>query len=488
MSRNRLLACILAMLLLCSCGKGAAETNETISQNTETAPESVEETMDPATINDIPADLSFHGADFKMLSPDEYDGISFAEEQTGEVLNDAKYQMELDTEERLDVVITEVPSKFWEMQASVINLCMSGDATYSSIVMMDRFALACAYENCFFSLQDVDNVDLSKLYWGGNLSQALSVGDKLFFGIGAFNLRSYTNTACVYYNGTLGENLGVDSPVEAVHNGTWTLDAFKSYENAATTDLNGDGVMDENDRYTYGSSATRSLGAQFWIACDLSLISKDTSGIPVFTATTDEKLYDVLNYTYQLLFHSSNRLDLEKTDGDKYTSISYFVAGQELLNVGTFLYVTRELRDMEDNYTILPMPKYNETQEQYYCRTFDPMYAMVPITAVDPAMSGAVLEYLSYTAYHNLVPAYIETSLQEKYSRDQDSVEFIQLAFDGRRVDIAELLLFDVFGDQYIYDNVMQKADFGWTSYLESKQKVIESALEKYINLANSEG
>ena len=67
-------------------------------------------------------------------------------------------------------------------------------------------------------------------------------------------------------------------------------------------------------------------------------------------------------------------------------------------------------------------------------------------------------------------------------------MEFIQLAFDGRRVDIAEVLLFDVFGDQYMYDNVMQKSDFGWTSYLESKQKVIESALEKYINLANNEG
>ena len=482
---KHLLVLLFILLITVSCG---AETVTETQADTQSSAETVVETFDPAVVNDLPDDLSFDGTDFQMLSPDEYGGISFAEELTGEILNDAQYQMEIDTEERLDVVITEVPSKFWEMQASVINLCMSGDSTYSSIVMMDRFALACAYEDCFFSMDDVEHINLDKMYWGGDISQSLRVGDKLFFGIGSFNLKSYVNTSCVYYNGTLGKNLGADSPVEAVHDGTWTLDAFKSYENIATVDLNGDGTMDSADRYTYGSNGTRSLGAQFWIACDMSLITKDTEGIPCFTANADEKFYDVMEYTYQLLFQSGNRLDLEKAGGDKYNSIANFTAGKELLNVGTFSSVTAELREMEDDYTILPMPKYDEAQIQYYCRTFDPMYAMVPITAAEPAMSGAVLEYLSYTAYHNVIPAYLETSLQEKYSRDQDSVEFIQIAFDSRRIDIAEVLIFDIFGDQAIYDNIMRKADFRWVTYLESKQKVIETALEKYIKLADNAG
>ena len=152
---KHLLVLLFVLLITVSCG---AETVTETQADTQSSAETVVETFDPAVVNDLPDDLSFDGTDFQMLSPDEYGGISFAEELTGEILNDAQYQMEIDTEERLDVVITEVPSKFWEMQASVINLCMAGDSTYSSIVMMDRFALACAYEDCFFSMDDVISI------------------------------------------------------------------------------------------------------------------------------------------------------------------------------------------------------------------------------------------------------------------------------------------------------------------------------------------
>ena len=140
---------------------------------------------------------------------------------------------------------------------------------------------------------------------------------------------------------------------------------------------------------------------------------------------------------------------------------------------------------MEYTYTILPMPKFDENQQQYLSHTYDAMYAMVPITAANTAMSGAVLEFLSYTAYQNVIPAYVKTSLQEKYTRDRESVQFIQLCFDGRRVDIAEVLMFDTFGDQVVY-NLMIENDFKWISYMESKSGVIESAVKQYIELVHS--
>ena len=339
----------LVLTMAASCGTvpdSPADTAGSETRPPETEP--VPETEDPASAVDLPEDLDFGGADFRMLSPDQYGGISFVEDQNGEVLNDAQYQMKLDTEERLKVKITEVPTDFWKMKNTVIDLCMTGDTTYASIVMMDRYALACAYEDCFFPLQNVEHVDLSKLYWGGGINDALSVGGKNFFGVGAFNLTSYTNTACIYYNRSLGEDLGIgDGPAAAVYAGTWTLDAFKSYDKIATADLNGDGVMDEADRYTYGTMRSRALSAQFWVACGVQLIRKDENDIPYFAADGDEKFLDVIEYTYDLMYHSPNCLDLAKLyNGKRYSSIKCFAAGQELFSVGAFYFVTQELRDM----------------------------------------------------------------------------------------------------------------------------------------------
>ncbi len=485
----------LALLLLftavltmaASCGTepdSPADTAGAATRPPETEP--VPETEDPAAACDLPEEVSFGGADFRMLSPDQYGGISFVEEENGEVLNDAQWGMKRNAEERLDVTITEVPSDFWKMKNNVIDLCMSGDDLYGSIVMMDRYALACAYEDCFIPLQKVEHVDLSKLYWGGEINGALSVGGKNFFGVGAFNLTSYRNTACVYYNRSLGEDLGIgDGPASSVYAGTWTLDAFKSYENAATADLNGDGTMDSSDRYTYGTAAARSMPAQFWIACDLLMIRKDADDIPYFAADGDEKFLDVAEYTYDLLFHSGNRLDLTKADSGSYSSIKNFTAGQELMGVGTFANSVLAIRDMEYDYMILPMPKYDEAQKEYLSRTYDSMFAMVPVTAADPAMAGAVLEYLSYSAYRDVIPAYIESSLQKKFSLDRETSEFIRIIFDGRRIDMAEILMFSEFGDQAVY-NLMIRNDFGWSSYMESKGNAIDSALKKYITLVHS--
>jgi hypothetical protein len=477
----------LVLTMAASCGTvpdAPADTAESETRPPETEP--VPETEDPAAAADLPEDLDFDGADFQMLSPDQYGGISFVEEENGEVLNDAQWGMKLHTEERLGVKITEVPTDFWKMQNTVIDLSMTGDTTYASIVMMDRYALACAYEDCFIPLQNVEHVDLSKPYWGGGINDALSVGGKNFFGVGAFNLTSYKNTACIYYNRSLGEDLGIgDGPAASVYAGTWTLDAFKSYENAATADLNGDGIMDKSDRYTYGTSAARSIPAQLWIACDLLMIRKDENDIPYFAADGDEKFLDVIEYTYDLLFHSENRLDLTKVDGGKYSSIKNFTAGYELMGMGTFANSVLSIRDMEYDYMILPVPKFDEDQKEYLSRTYDSMFAMVPITATDTAMSGAVLEYLSYTAYRDVIPAYIESSLQKKFSLDRETSDFIRIIFDGRRIDVAEVLMFKEFGDQAVYD-VMIRSDFGWVSYLESKRNAIDSALEKYIGLVHS--
>ena len=490
MEKYRYTTLLLALLLaagtmLAGCGGNeTADTGhsaETIPADTTTETTADEDSYVP---HNIPSDLKFGGADFHMLSPDEYGGISLVEEANGEVLNDAKFQMELNTEEALDVVITETPSPFWDMVTTVNALAMSGDGTYDCITMMDRFALQCAQQSCFMPIQDVDYIDLSKIYWGGELSDTLTVGGNSYFAISSFNLKSFEDTSCIYFNTTLGDDLGVKAPTELVYSGTWTMDALLKLADGISSDLNGDGAMTEADRFAFGAIDQRPIAASFWIASDELVVHKDDKDIPYVAAYGSEKFVSILEWVYKVFYQSGDMiLGLPEND---LSSIFLFMEGQELMSIANFR-IIGDLREMEDNFTILPMPKYDAAQANYVSRTFDSMFSMVPVAAKDSAMSGAVLEVLSCEGYNHMLPAYLETSLQEKYSRDSDSVQCIQICFDTRRIDLAEVFMFDVFGDQFIYDKLMNTASLGVTSYLDSQSKIIDKAVSDFVELMTGE-
>ena len=97
---KRIPSLTLALLLfLTSCG-GTAEVEETAADTTPAQTETVETERTPA----LPEDLTFDGTDFNLLSSyyNDYCKIT-KEEATGEVLNDAIYDMEIRTEERISI-------------------------------------------------------------------------------------------------------------------------------------------------------------------------------------------------------------------------------------------------------------------------------------------------------------------------------------------------------------------------------------------------
>lgn len=80
----------------------------------------------------------------------------------------------------------------------------------------------------------------------------------------------------------------------------------------------------------------------------------------------------------------------------------------------TAIAITDQLRDVEINYGVLPMPKYDKSQESYHTtlsNTHDVW--CIPIDGKDPERSGAVLEALASGAYRQVYPAYFETALKD---------------------------------------------------------------------------
>ena len=75
------------------------------------------------------------------------------------------------------------------------------------------------------------------------------------------------------------------------------------------------------------------------------------------------------------------------------------------------------LRDMQDDYGVLPLPKFDEEQADYYT-TFDNTASLVVVlsTCTETDKVGATLELMGAEAYKQVTPAYFEICLQGKYS------------------------------------------------------------------------
>ena len=94
-------------------------------------------------------------------------------------------------------------------------------------------------------------------------------------------------------------------------------------------------------------------------------------------------------------------------------------------------------RDMESDFGILPMPKFDEAQEEYVLD-----YAQgsvlwaVPVTASDYDLTAKFCEIFGHYSQEYIVPAYYETTLQDKFSRDADTREMLTIIRNSIRMTL----------------------------------------------------
>ena len=125
--------------------------------------------------------------------------------------------------------------------------------------------------------------------------------------------------------------------------------------------------MDDNDRY--GLLYQRDTMSSFYNGCGGIIASKDEDDLPVMTLNTDrsyiilDKLYDYL-YKEQICFHVM-KFFAPLPEGFTSGMTRMFQA-----NCALFMWIrmadVQNLRTMEVDFGILPIPKWDEKQARYF--------------------------------------------------------------------------------------------------------------------------
>ena len=472
-----------AMLLLLAiaatagaCG-GSEGTADTTAAGTTSAPETTSRWLD-----DLPDDLDFGGEEviIHVLGDAIFKQEVVAEEQTGEILNDTIYNRNRDIEERLNVKITPYIGAGWANytdEASKIRASITaGDNQWQLIAGWASRIPSMIPEGLFIPLDDMQYLDFDAPWWSMTKDSKVRItGDKTYFMLGDASLITVLGGAYVLYqNDRIADEFKIPDVPQLVLDGKWTVDKLTEITKTVYRDIDGDGSYNDADLYGYLSNYNNA-GDAFFVGCDLHSITASKGEI---TFTPDlERMSKALDKIMPL-FHEGSTVN-SYVSGDLAEVRTMFLNG-----LGLFIQIEVQssygsLRDCEDDFTILPFPKLDEQQDRYYVAGFNGATLWtIPTDNPNPDAAAAVLEAISAENYNKLADVYFQTCLQDKYARNEKTVEMLRVIRDSLYVDDEHLYKSALGNSIYIMRELLNSGSNTPASWYESNRSTIEAAIQ----------
>lgn len=455
-SKKSVLALLLAALLvLSSCGNGADPVETDTGTNTDTTTETVAQTEETKLTADLP-EMDFDGYTFTMLTKGLYnihwrsiDAV--AEEMNGEAINDAVFNRNSAIAERFNVTFAEMTHTDANPTPLAKKTIQAGEDVFD-VILHDNQISPLITDGMLVDLNTIPYMDLEKPWYDQNANASLSIGGKLHVTAGEMTIMDNNATWCFQFNKSLAEDLGVGDLYGMVKDGTWTMDVLKAAVEVASFDLDGNGVMNEFDQWGIESQSFNTMALMVGSGCQT--FTKDADDMPVLAIGT-EHYFD----TFQKAVSINGNMDVclyAENYSDAYPGDSLwsdcmdkcFTEGRSLFNFAGLNRVTL-FREMETDFGILPVPKWDEDQTEY--RNVVSLWCAalmgVPKTAGDTERTGILLEALNAESLYTLTPAYYTVTLKSKSARDEESAEMLDIIFASRVYDLGNMYGWgDVFG------------------------------------------
>ena len=498
------LACLIALSSVLS---GCSETKEPITDSPAETQASAPEESDPGDPetevdgeedgllhDDLPADLNFDGETITIHIRNGDNGnpqgncvmeMTVAE-LNGDILNDAIYNRNIAVNERLNVQIDPYVSYDWtkygdareEIRASI----RAGEDRFDIVAGWCNGEIpSMALEHCFLDMKGAPYLDTEKPWWNQALVRTTPMGGQLFFLTGESNILTSLGSAfSVFVNEALETDYQLEPLSTYVDEGTWTIDQMGKIAEQVHVDLNGDGAMDaDNDRF--GLVLLNYIAADaFYTSLDCHQIEIDEDGEVTYVPQA-ERIHNALEKVYNLHYNNAGTLGwLPDITRD------IFLESRSLMTLEYMEAAREQLREMEDPYYIIPMPKLDEAQENYYSYIFNNLTVLsVPVTNQNTDATYATMEALSSESYFNVTPVFFNACMQNKYARSETTSRMLEIIRQSCYVDY-----------EYIYGSLYNKPAFIFrsligakssdsASWIASNSKAIQKQIDKAVKKLN---
>ena len=473
--KNRVISTIILSLIIISAVLAAACSDETTKQpeTTESVATETGETEDTRVYPDLP-DVNYDGQDFRMLT---WDGSAvpslYSEEMDGEVVNDAVYERNSAIAEKYGVTFSCVYQAMGDINGTLNEIVQAGDNAFEA-VFPRCFDAAWTLTN-YNTLADLNNltyINLDKPWWDQNAKNDLSIKGHRFMLISDITVDDNSATVAVIFNKKIQEDLSLGNFYDLVYSGDWTWEKMTEFAAAATNDVNGDSQMTDADRY--GIFSGDSYTFIMLNAGGGKYIANDADGVP-YSAFNNDRTMTLATEAVEMMYKDYFYHDYV---------LNMFTGDQGLFLIESLIF-TPQLRAMESDFGVIPVPKYTEDQENYLS-TVSPHVCScltVPLTVTNYDMVSVILEAMAAESRYSVLPAYYSTVLKEKFSRDETSKDMLDIIFTNRVYDLGVYFGFGNFGEAHL--RIYKTGNSDLASLYAKNEKSIDTSLKKLTAIAD---
>ncbi len=446
MRKTRALCAALACLMLAGSFTACGETNEE-PVATETPTAAVTELASETEVtDDLPDTLDYGEDEVVILSTDREgwtSGEIAVERMNGDLVNDTVFERNKYVEERLNIRFNSIRENTDDCHVVVNKVSTSvkaGTHEYDLLGTACYSAVNESLNGTFADLRQTEYIDFEKPYWSQGFNEVVEYKGAQFGVTGALLLSLYRFSFATVFNKDLFTDAGIPFLYEDVKNGTWTLDRQIELTPIFHRD-NGNGTQDkEGDIYGFISNSHLSTDP-YWSSCMVNILRKNADGDYEFVFDS-AKLHDVAEKVLRLYYETDdsmfNCLTVGQNEEQDHIRDMFADGAGAMATVRIMALESENMRNMEQKYGVVPLPKYDEQQTGYRTLMHDQFTIMcVPTTVGETRLDemGAVLEAMGSISLKTLRPAYYETTLRTKIAQDPESAEMLDLVIDNIYID-----------------------------------------------------
>lgn len=468
----RLIAATLALICVlaaAACAKPGDSTGSTTAEPEVTTP--APETSSLYEADDLPESLDLNET-VTMLYHEDFENVEFfASEDASDSVEFAIKNRNSRVEKRLNIKMDFVgtPGNYNNRAAyeKVVNADFTSGNAYDVYAAYSMSVANCAYSGYCANLFDFPMINFNKPWWPEKLMSEAVINGRLYLASGDISTNMLYMMYVMYFSKQLVTDNNLDDPYALVDAGTWTIDKMIAMAETLRSDL-------DDDNKIYGLATSSNVHYDpFFYGAGLRTLDKDQNGKLIV----------------------SNLFGSERA-GDTATKIGGFLTdsictakggnilfrdGRSLFSVNRARYASQELGDSDLKFGVIPMPKYNEEQENYStCLGFP--YTLYAISAGSNRKEAAayMLEALASEGYRTVTPALFEVSMKVRYVDDPTAARMFDIVRASVSFDVGRIFTSSL--NNYPF-NIFRDAVTNNDSFLSSfnrKKVPLNAALKKF--------
>ncbi|MBQ3865865.1 MAG: hypothetical protein II776_03105 [Clostridia bacterium] len=420
----------------------------------------------------------------------------YAEELNGDKINDAVFKRNAALQEKYNCEIYE--ERNTNPATAVREQLIAGEYQYDYIYTSISSLRSLSASNLLADFYELEEVNLEKAWWDQNAIEGMSIAGKAFYVTGDAGTLDDRASWIMYFNKDIIEKAKLESPYKLVSEGKWTIEKMYEYMMATIEDINGDGIYEiGTDRFGYIGERLNN-----WMhvaACNVHLSRMSSGGDIEIPATIGDDVLNVWAALKPIL--TSEYRDVSDMGSRFRSGLGTFFA----CNTGAIL----NMSGSSVNFGILPMPKLNEEQAEYWTSIHSGWtYGFAIPCAADNAsdyeengfssgreQAAYFLEAFSYYSMDTLTVAFYDQVVKRQVVKDLESSQMIDIALENKLYDPVAIFNFGDIGttlfsqagcDQWGHDGIKAKgSDLNYdtlVSLYESRVQAARKALNNYIN------